>query len=251
VDITNIGLYKSSEQCGLIPAVPTKTTTLLPRNGVCMSTEWYYTTAGTQVGPVSDEQIKQMAADGTLRPDDMVWNQSMEGWIAASQVQELTFGTTVQASPLHAQTLSQSLAYEAPGSETCQVTPRSLELLRLTRPWVLTMSILMFIGVGFMLVGALGMLIIGIMGRGRDAAIGFGAAAGYIAIAALFSLPPFFLAKYSSRIRNLMRLRRAVDLEEALEAQKSYWKCLGITTIVLVALYIVGIVVVIIVSLRK
>jgi hypothetical protein len=217
-----------------------------------MSTEWYYTIAGTQAGPVSDEQIKQMAVDRTLGPDVMVWNQSMSAWMSARQVPELTFGgASAQATPLHPPTLSQSLAYEAPGSENCQVTPRSLELLRLTRPWVLTMTILMFIGVGFMLVGALGMLIMGIMGRGRDAAIGFGGAAGYVAFAALFSLPPFFLAKYSSRIRNLMRLRRAVDLEEALEAQKSYWKCLTITTIALVALYLVTVVVVIIVSLRK
>lgn len=235
-----------------------------------MSTEWYYTTAGTQVGPVGDEQIKQMAADGTLGPDDMVWNQSMSAWTAASQVQELTFGSgsaqhfnpsvesgaptpaaTTRTTAAQAPMLSQSLAYEAPGSETCQVTPRSIELLRLTRPWVLTMTIFMFIGVGFMVVGALGMLAMGIMGSGRDAKIGFGGAFGYLAMAALFGLPPIFLAKYSSRITRLLRLRRAVDLEEALEAQKSYWKCLCLTSIAVVVLYIIVMAVVIVVSIRK
>jgi hypothetical protein len=236
-----------------------------------MATEWYYTSAGQQLGPVGSAQIKQLAAEGTLTPNDMVWNQSMTEWVVASRVKGIAFvaaqgpvaeqtAETVEqpteqaAYPDSAQaeaepaayepaTASPMLAYEAPGGEATPVTPRTVELLKLTRPWVLTMTILMFLGAGLILMGAIAMIFIGFLGGGRGGVAPLGVGAAYLAMAALFAAPPVFLARYYSRIGYLMRLRRAVDLEQALEAQKSYWKCIAIMSLVFIGLYIVVVVV--------
>jgi len=55
---------------------------------------WYYHHAGTQLGPVTFPQLQQLAAAGELDNDDLVWQQGMAGWVAASTVEGL-----VQAAP--------------------------------------------------------------------------------------------------------------------------------------------------------
>jgi len=222
-----------------------------------MSTEWYHTSAGEQLGPVTSADIRQLAADGALGPEDLVWNKSLTEWIPARRVKGLTFGgaenhvpvphqaptITAPSPPMDAQlqsapTPSPMLGYESPGGEAVPVTSRAVELLQQTRPWVLTIAILMFIGAGFLALAAIGMVIFAMIGRGRTAATGLGLAFAYAVMAALAGGPPIFLAKFSSRISNLVRLRRAVDLESALEAQKSYWKFVTIATLILVVLYL-------------
>jgi TM2 domain-containing membrane protein YozV len=51
-----------------------------------MANEWYYSHDGERHGPVPVEKIKEMAAAGQLRPDDLVWQSGMETWTAASKV---------------------------------------------------------------------------------------------------------------------------------------------------------------------
>jgi hypothetical protein len=54
-----------------------------------MSTEWHYTRDGQQLGPVSAAQIKQLAASGQLRPDDLVWKEGMADWSPAARIKGL------------------------------------------------------------------------------------------------------------------------------------------------------------------
>lgn len=51
-----------------------------------MANEWYYSHDGERHGPVAEEQIKEMAAVGRLRPDDLVWQAGMADWMAAGKV---------------------------------------------------------------------------------------------------------------------------------------------------------------------
>lgn len=51
-----------------------------------MMQEWYYTRNGQQQGPVNLETLRNMAQDGSLRPDDMVWNSSMTDWVPSGEV---------------------------------------------------------------------------------------------------------------------------------------------------------------------
>jgi hypothetical protein len=55
-----------------------------------MSPEWYYRqNSGVQEGPISAGGLKRLADAGTLRPDDMVWQDGMKLWVPAKQVKEL------------------------------------------------------------------------------------------------------------------------------------------------------------------
>jgi hypothetical protein len=49
-----------------------------------MAREWYYAKGGQQHGPVSDQQLKELAASGQIQPSDFVWCEDMTDWAKAS-----------------------------------------------------------------------------------------------------------------------------------------------------------------------
>lgn len=49
-----------------------------------MADIWYYTRGGKQMDPVSMAELRQLAAQGYLKPNDMVWREGMPQWILAS-----------------------------------------------------------------------------------------------------------------------------------------------------------------------
>lgn len=54
---------------------------------------WYYAQNNERKGPVDDAEIRRLAAEGILRPDDLVWNETMGNeWRTASSVPELFGG---------------------------------------------------------------------------------------------------------------------------------------------------------------
>jgi hypothetical protein len=53
------------------------------------SSDWYFAHEGLRAGPVSSADLKQLAGAGTLRPEDLVWREGMNEWIAASKVRGL------------------------------------------------------------------------------------------------------------------------------------------------------------------
>jgi hypothetical protein len=48
-----------------------------------MSAEWYYTTNKQQMGPVSWDELRELAEVGILKPHDMIWSEGMEEWVKA------------------------------------------------------------------------------------------------------------------------------------------------------------------------
>jgi hypothetical protein len=50
---------------------------------------WHYAKGHEQLGPVNSAELKQMAADGWLLPEDLVWREGMAQWAAAGQVRGL------------------------------------------------------------------------------------------------------------------------------------------------------------------
>jgi hypothetical protein len=60
----------------------------------------------------------------------------------------------------------------------------------------------------------------------------------YIPLSALYIYPGLKLTKFGGAIGRLMQSRATPDLDAALEQQKSFWKFAGITTIVMIVLYI-------------
>jgi hypothetical protein len=46
--------------------------------------DWYYTTNKQQMGPVSRDELSQLANQGLLKPTDLVWKDGMRDWVRAS-----------------------------------------------------------------------------------------------------------------------------------------------------------------------
>jgi len=65
---------------------------------------WYFVKDGVQQGPVSDDQIRRMAQDGSLRGEDLVWREGMASWQAAREAGiELPMAPVAPYSPSPAQ----------------------------------------------------------------------------------------------------------------------------------------------------
>lgn len=54
-----------------------------------MAEQWYYARNGKQHGPLTDEELKQVAIKGDLSAADMVWKEGMAEWAAASTIKGL------------------------------------------------------------------------------------------------------------------------------------------------------------------
>jgi len=54
-----------------------------------ISGEWYWSKRGSDErnGPVSSEEFKELAEEGDLEPDDLVWTEGMDDWQEASSVE--------------------------------------------------------------------------------------------------------------------------------------------------------------------
>lgn len=124
------------------------------------------------------------------------------------------------------------------------VTPLMIDHLRATKPWVRFMSIMSFIGAGFMVLVGLGLIVLSMV-PGMPSNFGFGPLLGviYILFAAVYIVPAYFLHQFASSIRNLLNGGGDVAMETALASQKSFWRFVGILTLVFICLYALFIVV--------
>lgn len=81
-----------------------------------MNDSWYYGQTGQQYGPVVFEQLKQLAAAGTLRPADYVWSEGMPNWKAAGEIAGLFSGPP----PLSGAGTAGGVSYSMPASPAAQ-----------------------------------------------------------------------------------------------------------------------------------
>lgn len=114
-----------------------------------------------------------------------------------------------------------------------------------TKPWVRFISVLMFVGVGFMLLGAVGLTAAAMMGVKNSnsgtfpAGMMVGMAIGYGIFAFLYIYPALKLWNYANRIAVVAATGSTADLESALSEQRSFWKFLGILILIMLVLYLV------------
>ena len=196
-----------------------------------MAMDWYYAANQQQAGPVEFATLQQMLQSGSLSGTDMVFGPGMSAWTPAGQVPALSGGGGGGPS---------MLGYRGAEMGNSGLSQHAMEMLRQTKPWTRFVSIMMFIGAGFMILGGVGMMAVGAtMGFGRrspvPAALGF----VYLALGLLYFIPAMFLTRFSNSVGNLMRTNRTSDLELALQGQKSFWKFTGIMVIVMIIGYIV------------
>ena len=122
-----------------------------------------------------------------------------------------------------------------------------------TKGWVQFMSILLWIGVGFMILGGIGMMTAGsVMAdviaktqpnspmAGKGFMLGMGAM--YLLMALFYVYPAIKLWSYGSRIGALKNSLSLSDLNAALHEQRRFWKFTGIVVIVMMCIYMLFIV---------
>ena len=249
-----------------------------------MSENWYYSENGQQRGPVGLEEMRGLTLSGRIRPGDLVWNATMPNWVAAQSIGQL-WAAPAGGAPARAPRKQAPGAVaaagvarkQAPGAVATagvaknqasgpllvdystpsmggEVSPKSMQMLRQTRGWVLFLAILMAV------VGAI-MAVIGVLllvgagsrtfgfGRGEIVSLRI-AGVTYLLMSLLVMLvPATYLSRYAAGIRKLAHMGRLTDLEDALEAQKTFWRYTGIISLVALCVYALVILVAVVAAL--
>jgi len=78
--------------------------------------QWYYLKSGQQQGPVSLERLRELAQQGELKPEDLVWSASMTDWTPAEAVEGI-FSRAIGEPPPPA---TAALADDTPACEEIQ-----------------------------------------------------------------------------------------------------------------------------------
>lgn len=115
--------------------------------------------------------------------------------------------------------------------------------LKETASWSYFLSILGFIGLGFMVVGGVIVSFAGSFNQfSGNTAYGLGYSLGiglvYIVFALVYFFPILYLFKFSKNIKKALSLNNNSDFKMAFSSLKSHYKYLGIFTIVIISLYI-------------
>jgi hypothetical protein len=125
--------------------------------------------------------------------------------------------------------------------ENVLLTADGQKFLNQTRPWVRFMSIMVFIGAAVSLLAGLMSFLLEVTGglvSARNQVFEGLSGGGFILgliyfIMAIFYIPPgMFLSRYASAIRTLESEGTSSALESALKYQKSFWRYVGIFTVV-------------------
>lgn len=117
------------------------------------------------------------------------------------------------------------------------VSPAVVDILIRTRPWTLFVAILGLLGVGIMVIAAIGLF--AVFSRLGGGGIGLVMALLYLGMAAIYALPCIRLVQYSSAISQLRATPTAGALELALDRQRSFWVTIGIMILIGIMLGVV------------
>lgn len=113
-----------------------------------------------------------------------------------------------------------------------------------TSKWSKFLSILGFIGLGLMVLGAIAILVVGVsfgsfMGGGASGALGASMIALlYLVMAIIYFFPCYYLFKSSTGIQNGIYSNNQEQLNSGFENLKSHYKFIGIMMIVVLSMYI-------------
>jgi hypothetical protein len=219
-----------------------------------MANQWNYIQDGRSLGPIPEEQLKAMLAAGSLSWEVLVWCDGMAAWTAAGQVPALAPAprepnpTLIELDEPAVRTPPMN-PYAPPKADLREVRPGAtfqatvpfevVEALRQTKPWARLLAMLGFIGIGLMVLASLAMLAFeSSMKIGLPRGFGVGMMLVYLFMAGLQLPAALFLNRYASRIGDLLSSQSPSDLQEALVAQKSFWRYIGILTLIVVCIYV-------------
>lgn len=224
--------------------------------------EWHVQLGeGEEYGPVTKTELDSWVAEGRLDGNCQLLKEGWDQWKWADDVYpELAesdegaaegkddnpfAGLGENASPagevapfVPPQEAPATVA-ASPTAEDSAITPKIRRALAETRPWVMLLAVLGFIVGGL---GALGALLFLAMVAIAAGAPGLLVGLAMLVSPILYIVAAYFLMTYALRIGSFLRTGAVADLENAMMAQKSFWKLVGIVTTVILVLYFVMIV---------
>lgn len=128
------------------------------------------------------------------------------------------------------------------GASAGVITETMARWLGEASPWMRFLGVMGYIGAGFIILAGIIIMVSGTavaamggVGGAFGAGMGFGLGLLYLAIGALYFFPSRFMWNAGSRIKSWKQSQSSLDLEKALENNKSLWKFAGIVTIVSLA----------------
>lgn len=216
-----------------------------------MSESWSYVQNGATQGPITEDALRQLLGSGQLRWDDLVWRPGLTEWTQAGQIPELRStpppapapaSIPAQATPRNAYEPPRSVVMSAPDPSSLDAQSAvagAMDALRATKPWVRFMGVLGILGTALLVVIAL--ILIGVsQGPFKTLPPGVRVVLPlvYLLMAALQVPPVLHLNRYASRIGILLETHAPEDLTRALDAQKSFWKYVGIMTLIMMCTYV-------------
>ncbi len=128
-------------------------------------------------------------------------------------------------------------------SNATGITTTMIDAMRGTKPWVLLIGIVLIISAVFMIMGTFGIIIassIGMASMGAEAGVFLGVAVMYGVISIIYVMMGVYLFKYSSAIGRLLQSASVINMEDALDSQRKFWKIAGIITAVMLVLMVLG-----------
>jgi hypothetical protein len=61
--------------------------------------DWYYASNGQQAGPVSQEELAELFRNGTVKPFDLVWNETMAEWTPIGKMTDFALSSPPAPAP--------------------------------------------------------------------------------------------------------------------------------------------------------
>jgi hypothetical protein len=136
-----------------------------------------------------------------------------------------------------------------PALQEAKITGAMVDSLRSTKTWTMLLAILGFISIAFMLLGSLGIMFGGALIAGKAGFPTTAMGIMYLILAFVYFIPALFLFRYSSSISRFLSTGLEADLESAMSSQKSFWKFVGILSLIGVVLSILAVVAAILIPL--
>ncbi len=129
----------------------------------------------------------------------------------------------------------ESTGAPTPSDEAMGVTPRAIEHLAGTKPWVRFLSVLGFLAGVLLLIAGVGFL----GGTGPAEGFGPGVAIVYAFMGFIYFVLSYFLFKYANAIGELLMTGQVEWLEDALRWQKSFWRVVGILALAVLLINVI------------
>lgn len=135
-----------------------------------------------------------------------------------------------------------------------ELSEAMLNAVHTSGPWLRFMSVLGFISLALMLLVGLFMLVAGVFGAALSKELGgagvlVAMAVMYLALSFVYLFPALYLWRAADGAAESRRGEVSSGVEKALANQKSFWKFVGIVTIVILCLYPVMIIVAVVLPL--